>query len=279
MPEEEVELYDYLKVISKRKWLIIAGTLVCVFTAGIVSLLLPKVYEATLDLRIGKVWDDPIEDRHVVSETITSEAFLVKVINKLNLKSRQELTGTIEAPVIKEGNLIRLTVKADTPTKTVKIVNAIANLIIDSNKDKYDKAMTFYYQYEKNLTTQIANVNSNITKMRATLSHLEKDVRTNGVAAVLLQAQLEQRETQLVILMRELRDVRTKNYSPIHSQMSSVENPAVEPRAPIATPKRLIIVIAAVLGGLVSLFLAFFLEYLQRMKARESSISRNSQEG
>ena len=61
MPEEEVELYDYLKVISKRKWLIIAGTLVCVFIAGIVSLLLPKVYETTLNLKIGKVWDNPVE--------------------------------------------------------------------------------------------------------------------------------------------------------------------------------------------------------------------------
>lgn len=279
MPEEEVELHDYLKVISKRKWLIIAGTLVCVFTAGIVSLLLPKVYEATLDLTIGKVWDSPIENPYVVSETITTEAFLVKVINKLKLKSFQDLKGAVKASVFKESNLIRLTVKADTPTKTVKIVNAIANLIIDSNKDKYDKAMIFYYQYEKNLTTQIANVNSNITKMRATFSHLEKDVRTNGVAAVLLQAQLEQRETQLVILMRELRDVRTKNYSPIHSQMSSVENPTVEPTAPVAPRKKQIVVIAAVLGAFVFLFLAFFLEYLGRMKERESSISRNSKEG
>jgi len=61
--------------------------------------------------------------------------------------------------------------------------------------------------------------------------------------------------------------------------MTSVENPAIEPTAPIAPPKRRIVLIAAVLGAFVSLFLAFFLEYLGRMKERESSISRNSQEG
>jgi len=53
MPEEnEVSLYDYIKVISKRKWLIVIGTFVCILTAAIVTLLLPRVYEtrATLSM-------------------------------------------------------------------------------------------------------------------------------------------------------------------------------------------------------------------------------------
>lgn len=51
MPEEdEVSLYDYIKVISKRKWLIVIGTFVCVSTAGIVTLLLPRVYETRATL-------------------------------------------------------------------------------------------------------------------------------------------------------------------------------------------------------------------------------------
>ena len=45
MPQEdEVSLYDYIKVVSKWKWLIIVGTFDCILTAGIVTLLLPKVY-------------------------------------------------------------------------------------------------------------------------------------------------------------------------------------------------------------------------------------------
>ncbi len=60
MPEEnEITLYDYIKVVSKRKWLIIIGTLVCILTAGIVTLLLPRVYEtrATLAMQ-GSVTPD-----------------------------------------------------------------------------------------------------------------------------------------------------------------------------------------------------------------------------
>ena len=79
MPEEdEVSLYDYIKVISKWKRFIIIGTFVCIFTAGVVSLRLPKVYEASLDLKIGKVWGSSIEEPALVSETIASESFLKK---------------------------------------------------------------------------------------------------------------------------------------------------------------------------------------------------------
>ncbi len=51
MPEEdEVSLYDYIKVISKRKWLIVIGASVCILTAAIVTLLLPRVYETRATL-------------------------------------------------------------------------------------------------------------------------------------------------------------------------------------------------------------------------------------
>ncbi len=53
MPEEEeASLYDWIKVISKRKWLIVIGTFVCILTAAIVTFFLPRVYEtgATLTM-------------------------------------------------------------------------------------------------------------------------------------------------------------------------------------------------------------------------------------
>ncbi len=60
MPEEdEITLYDYIKVISKWKWFIIIGTSVCILTAGIVTLLLPKVYQTRATLAMeGSVTPD-----------------------------------------------------------------------------------------------------------------------------------------------------------------------------------------------------------------------------
>jgi capsular polysaccharide biosynthesis protein len=271
MPDEnEVSLYDYIKVVSKWKWLIVIGIFVCIFTAGVVSLRLPEVYEVSLDLKIGKVWGSSIEEPGLVLETITRESFLAKVINRLNLKlSPQELKEAVKASVIKD-NLIRVTVKASIPAKTMEITNAIANLIIENYKDKYNKAMAFYYQYEEDLSSQIAEIKAAIGEMKTTLSILQKNPQTNAPAVILLQAQLEQKESQLTNYIRELRDVRIKNYLEMHSEMTRVESPPVEPSFPVAPQRKRIVLIAAVLGGLVSHFLAFFLEYLAKMKKLEA---------
>ena len=42
---EEIELMDYFLVIWKRKWLIILPTLFCVVAVGVVSFMLPRIWE------------------------------------------------------------------------------------------------------------------------------------------------------------------------------------------------------------------------------------------
>ena len=49
---DEINLMDYIQVIRKRKWLIITGTLLCVVVAGIVSLLMPKIYRGEATFKI-----------------------------------------------------------------------------------------------------------------------------------------------------------------------------------------------------------------------------------
>ena len=52
-PEDEIELIDLLRVIWKRKFLIIGGSLVCAIAAMVVSLNMPKIYRIETVLRPG----------------------------------------------------------------------------------------------------------------------------------------------------------------------------------------------------------------------------------
>ena len=276
MPEEdEVSLYDYIKVISKRKWLIIIGTFTCILAAALVALYLPKTYEVVLDLRIGKVWGTSVEDPDLVSEKLTSDAELAKVIERLGLEiSSQSLKKTVRASVLHDGSLVRLVVRASTPQRATKIVNAVANLAVKEHQDRYEKVMSTYYQYEKDLAGQVKKVESDISVMKATLSDLQKNPQTNAPAVILLQAQLEQKEAQLVGFVRELRDVHINNHSLMKSYVTQIENPAVEPESPVAPRKKQIVLIAGVLGGMVALFMAFLLEYLEKMRRVEAESKR-----
>jgi len=89
---EEVDLMDYLKVVWKWKYLIIIGTVVCAAIAGVVSLSLPKVYETTEVIEIGRIkttqevegiktgGEELLADVNSVKSVMESEAFMNQVI-------------------------------------------------------------------------------------------------------------------------------------------------------------------------------------------------------
>jgi len=51
--EDEIELMDYLRVIWKWKYLIVAGTLICAVAGGVISFSMPKVYSIDMLIRPG----------------------------------------------------------------------------------------------------------------------------------------------------------------------------------------------------------------------------------
>jgi len=81
----EVDLMEYLKVLWKWKYLIIFGTLICAVVAGAVSLLLPRVYETTEIIEVGKVVGSSLADVNSVKIIMESESFVSEVIQALNL--------------------------------------------------------------------------------------------------------------------------------------------------------------------------------------------------
>ena len=128
MPEEdEVNLYDYIKVVSKRKWLIIIGTFACIFTAAVVTFLLPRVYEtrSTLTMEGPDTPDVKIGVLNIPTGLSLDKFFNflpgdrdldLKVIRKLGLdKSPDELTPQAL------GQMITFSLAKDSRTIIIKV--------------------------------------------------------------------------------------------------------------------------------------------------------------
>ncbi|GAI42604.1 unnamed protein product, partial [marine sediment metagenome] len=96
MVQENTELIDYLGVIWKWKLLIILIAVVCAITSGVVSFVLPKIYQSSAILEVGRVpryrgasreQIEPIEDIESVSEVLESDEMLSKIKEKFNLQA------------------------------------------------------------------------------------------------------------------------------------------------------------------------------------------------
>jgi len=218
MPEEdEVTLYDYIKAISKRKWLIIIGTFACILTAAIVTLFLPRVYETrttltmvgldTPDVKIGvlkiptglsldKFFNFLPDDRDLDR----------KVIGKLGLDKSpdnltpQALSQTITFSLAKDSRTITINVRYSHPQKTRDIANTMAEGVKD------------YYQVLNNLeVSQSQNViDGQLDLVKASLVEVEKNLQTlkQTVDVASLKKEILTRSSQETNLAQEYSKIR-----------------------------------------------------------------------
>ena len=133
--------------------------------------------------------------------------------------------------------------------------------------------MAPHYQYEKDLVARMTRIENDVKRTGSLLSHLQKIPDQDPSTIVSLQGQLGQAQMQLANFGRELRDVHLNNYSTLKSESTEVENPATEWMELVVPQRKRIVLIAAVLGALAALFMAFFLEYLEKMKEKEKASS------
>ncbi|MEW6607263.1 MAG: Wzz/FepE/Etk N-terminal domain-containing protein [bacterium] len=284
--KKEVELIDYIRVVWKRKVLIILMTIFSIFAVVVANLLLPSVYETSLDLEVGKccsiertigrIYSKIIEEPDAISFYIQNYPFLARVAKKLNsgllpyqlkemVKTRVE-ERKIPLPPLEPVSQVNITVKGKSPKEVMRVINCIAEVIIQEHRRKFDELMKPNQQYERNLKNNIAAITQEIQEMKKTLAYLSKRHPVDAPAVIVLQSELVSRERVLQDLNRELHTVQS---AIIMSTNTKIKNPSIEPKSPVKSNMLLNVIVAAVVGLMVALGLAFFLEYLQKVGERE----------
>ena len=218
MPEEnEITLYDYIKVISKRKWLIIIGTFVCILTAGIVTLLLPRVYETratlamkgsvTLDVKIGvlTVPSGLSLDRFFNSLPNNGDLNL-EVIRNLGLdKSPDELTPQALSQII------TFSLAKDTKTITINTRYSHAQKAKDI-ADTMAEAMKERYQVlnEADISQSQALIDEQLNLVQTRLTEAEKNLEASRetVDVDSLKKEMSTRSFQETSLTQEYSKIR-----------------------------------------------------------------------
>ncbi len=280
LSEEEIELIDYLRVIWKRRWLIVGGTLACMIVALVVSLIQPEMYQTTLDLKIGQVWQNPVDDPNLVAAVINNEPFLDKVRQKTGLSYtayKMKKGNTVVAKVVdKAPLLVNVVTREHSPEKAVELAETVADLVIHEHQLRFDELMSEHIRYEKELEGQVQAMQREIQELETTLKRQRTNSQVNASAVVLLQTQLAGEKGQLVNFAKELREVKSNNNSKARSENTLVTFPPPIPEEHVNPKTGLNMAIAGIVGLMIFLMLAFFLEYLEQARRREQAVGHAS---
>lgn len=277
MDGEQTEFTNYLKVIRKRRLMIIGGALVFMAIAWIASQFMPKTYETRLHIVVGRVWEKPIDDPLHVAEAVNSVPFLDQVRQKtgLNVTAYKMKVGKVVQAYAIEGMkrlekpqpvLVEIVARANNPEKALELVNAAAELLIQSHEPRYDELMREYLGFQMELEKQIQVVQQEVDELDRSIKKLRNDPQVSAPAVILLQAQLEEKQSQIMGFRKELRDVKINNISKVHSENTRVLIRPFLPQEPVSPKTALNVVISGIAGLIGMLLLSFLLESLAQAK-------------
>ncbi len=262
VPEDEIDLRQYLKVIIKRKKIILTVLLASVFTATIISLLTPKTYEIASTVQLGSI-DDLLIKSEEAKAIMTNQNLLLSIIDDLKLKmSVKDLQKAIKIRDIPGTSLLKIEIAYSDIDIAQKINDAIVSPLLIQGQALYQEYSAIINERLNELSMEIKNVEEDVNR---TQSLIHKIPNINSMSQpdislriILLQNTLPSYESNLTSLRNQrngLKLLLTKTKS------FKVFDNTIRPEKSVRTEMLQNILVAGMVSLIFSIFAVFFIEY------------------
>ena len=250
-------------VIRSWLWLFAVGVLLAGGTAYLVSSALPKVYKAQVTLLVGQSrssssvdYNDLLASQRIsqtYANLATTGPILAQVIADAGLQvTPDEFRDAVTAEAARDSTLVTVTVQDGDPQRAADLANAIAAQMIAASGTVYGKNS----QVEGFISSQTEATQLQIEETQAEIDRLTAlPLRTSA------------QDQQLAALNVQVANLRQSYAALVQLSGSSanaltVVDPATPPREPSSPRVLLSTLLAALVGLLIALGIAYTLEYL-----------------
>jgi LPS O-antigen subunit length determinant protein (WzzB/FepE family) len=214
--DDEINLIDYLKVLWKWKWLIIAGTLICAIAAAIISLQMPKIYEIStvIEPGIAGLKSDNGGFIHIdsvvnISGKINEGIYNRRVEKALHLDSLKTSVG-FKSAIVKKANVIKITSQwqeGDTDFgvkvtgQLIRFLSDDYRKIVERREGDYDRQIIMKQSEISKIETQRKDIDKQIELKLNSIKRAQNDIKVR-------QATLENARERRGGLLDEIKSVK-----------------------------------------------------------------------
>ncbi len=176
----ELDLREFLRVIRRRRWLVLAACLATVATALGASFLRTPMYESTAHLLVQTQGQDslfnPVTGQRIDPErAVQSEILVVKSEPVRDLVRRQLGTAPdIEAGVIAETDGIEITARDAEPRRAAEVANAYGRAYIDFRRTQGVDALL---AAGKEIQAKVAELQDQVDRLNGQLDRMSPQQR------------------------------------------------------------------------------------------------------
>lgn len=250
-----LDIAPFIRAIWKHKWLIVGLLLLAVAVSSFLYYREKPIYQVSADIRLGRVWNEPVVDANVAVELANKTAFLLRVNERLEKKKNiGVLTRAIKAEKLEAGKgraryvyLLRLTVKAANAEQAQELIKAASEQLIAESNQAFEKAIAVYENRKKELEAKLTLLNE-----KASTSPTE-----------LYEKRLEQE-----LLAQQIAEIEINNKSPLKTFPSALAD-EIEPAKLVqgSNISKILLInlaIAFAIGVLLALSLEFILPIVKK---------------
>lgn len=259
--EHEINLYDYWKVLVKRKKILLGIFFIPVILAVIIALIIPRYYRGISEM----------------TNTIIPASNIVDLIGNIDDAKKNKIftnnSGAIKSVLIsipnKSTDKIKIIIDAKTADVIPKAINDILNYV-DNLPEIKDKLNTMNVEKNYKIKKLIEAKKANLIFLNYIIGVMKKK---QLMFININPADLIKRDADLCLEIKNLElvrsDVMKKKELNVKVDVGILGPPLVTKQPSNAKIKQ-IIIITGILSIMAGVFIVFFLDYIERMKARES---------
>ncbi len=301
--ENEIELFDYLNVLWKRKWLIIIPTFVLVVAVGVYSFFLPRVWEVDAIIQPSKYFfqdqegqfqEYVVDDPEHIAAQIKQRTYNSLIAAELNLDIRS--FPELKAENLKDTKLVRISIKEKDVEKAKIILYSLFNHLKRDLDKKIDveikgieeeikvneKLLNIVKQRKKDVEKEMIDIKKRVESLeKEQRLSLKKENRSESESlAMLLYSNEIQQSLKYYSELNELLSEKKIEEEKINSALGNLNERKrridyaqliQEPTSslgPVFPKKKRNVMIAGILSLMIFTMLAFFLEYIGKQKLK-----------
>ena len=266
--EDEINLYDLWKVIAKRKGLILGIFFISVVIAGIISLLMPKIYQGEVLLAISKEDITASKDAGIAKlQELIPANVLINMISPVD-KGKIQIISPSNAQTIVKVKLTEL--KGSTDKFNVLVESTNPDTIKEFAKDfivflnNHTIIRRAIEECRANCMQRLTEITKVIEQSEIIKKNYDKMMRDGkltvlGFSPISLEQQLASLRNEKFFLEKRLKSASGIDYA----DGVSVSNQPIKPRI------KMNVVLAGMASLFAGVFLAFFLEFIIKMKNKD----------
>lgn len=259
--DDEISLLELWQILVRRKWLIVACFIFCVAAGAAFAFLKAPVYEASVKLRIGQVQGSQglLENAEELSSRILARY------------GQQIATGVArERPFITKATVqkgvttsVQLTAEGDSPEDAAGLLEEVAHSIRQAHAAMYEDNLKPIAERLRSLEEQRDALQQQYADLTVLAERLKE---SDTVQASLVM--LERGPITNYINEQDAERLRlSQQMAPPQTRPSELISEITKPAKPSKPKKALVLALAAVLGIMGGVMLAFVAEFVSKARA------------